>query len=393
MKKILRGIAMTMLFCTAMLHSESALQQLYDAGGKPPDVPMPKMPSGTSNKSAPPSKSTQQSTPSKSYHAPSTSAVIGATIFGTLLEGILFDSPTSKQPDPETLRLQAEQQRQAQEEAQRKAKEQEIHHQKLIGSFKSTPSASSTTEVATGSPLAFKTAKALDSSKIDTSSDESLRESASKPFDGGGSHTTFTNHWSPVSLSKTPLVIPKPIPLCQKGNCSWPTKTNSVTTTLPKAHISAKVINLSKLGNPSTPNPKEFIYAILGEPEKNNTKRYLILNRLSYLTREIGNELLMSIAMKIIESTPLGDQISLSKDVYDLAVDDMQNATKVATWLGSSQLDNPPEITSLSEAAKPFLLKAMGTSETFEEISSLISDATEVSGMAAKLSHIMKEMP
>lgn len=71
----------------------------------------------------------------------------------------------------------------------------------------------------------------------------------------------------------------------------------------------------------------------------------------------------------------------------------MESANKIAAWLGSTQLDNPPEITSLGEAAKPFLLKAMGTSESFEEISNLISDTSEVSGMSAKLSNIIKEMP
>jgi len=382
------------LFCFAsVLQGETALQQLYDAGGSPPEVPMPKMPSSTYNKSVPSSQSTPKSIPSKSYHAPSTSAVVGATIFGTLLEGLLFDSPSSNQPDPETLRLQAEQERQAQAEAQRKAQEQQIHHQNLMGSFKSTPSTSSTTESAAASPLAFKTAKALDAPKIDTSSDEALRESASKPFDGGGSHTTFANHGNPVFLNKTPLFIPKPVPLCQKGNCSWPIKTSSVTTTLPKAQIHAKTVDLSKLGNPSTPNPKEFIYTILGDPEKNSTKRYLILNRLNYLTREIGKELLISMTMKIIESTPLGDQFSLMKDVHDLAVDDMESASKVAAWLGSTQLDNPPEITSLSESAKPFLLKAMGTAESLEEMTELISDTNEVFGLSAKLTNILKEMP
>ena len=81
------------------------------------------------------------------------------------------------------------------------------------------------------------------------------------------------------------------------------------------------------------------------------------------------------------------------KDVYDLAVDDMENAHKVAAWLGSSQLDNPPEITSLSEASKPFLLKAMGTAESLEDITELISDTNEVFGLSAKLNAILKDMP
>lgn len=394
MKKSLRSVVMAILCFASTLQSESALQQLYDAGGQPQNVPMPSAPSGNYNRSnAPSSQNTQNTSPAKSYHAPSTSAIIGATIFGSILEEVLFDSPSSNQPDPETLRLQAEQQRQAQEEAQLKAKEQQIHHQNLMGSFKSIPSTSNTTEATSASHLTFKTANTPDTPKLDTSSDEALRESASRIFDGGRSHMIFAEHWSPVPLSKTPISIPNPVPLCQKGNCSWPTKSNFVTTTLPKAQIRTKTVSLSKLGNPAAPNPKEFIYTLLDNSEKNNDKHYLILNRLSYLTYEIGKELLISITMKIIESTPIGDKLSLIKDVHDLAVDDMESAGKVAAWLGSTQLDNPPEITSLGEAAKPFLLKAMGTSESFEEIASLISDASEVSGMSAKLSNIIKEMP
>lgn len=210
MKHLWRCFALV-LFIASTLQSESAFQQLLDAsGGRAPEVPMPKMPSGNYNQSAP---AVQKSAPVKTYRAPSTSAMVGATIFGALLENVLFDAPTSQQPDPETLRLQAEQQRQAQEEAARKAKEQQIHHQKLMGSFKSTPSTSSTTEE---TALAFKATHMPDAPKIDTRSDEAMRESASRPFDGGTAHATFSNHWKPVSLSKTPLSIPKSTPLCSR---------------------------------------------------------------------------------------------------------------------------------------------------------------------------------
>jgi hypothetical protein len=387
MKKCSFRIAMV-LCISSILYGESAFQQLLDAGGGAKNVPMPVMPSQNYNQSAP---AVQKSAPVKTYRAPSTSAMVGATIFGALLENVLFDTPASQQPDPETLRLQAEQQRQAQEEAARKAKEQQIHHQKLMGSFKSTPSTSTTTEE---TALAFKSTLMPDAPKIDTRSIEAMRESASRPFDGGATHATFSNHWKPVSLSKTPLSIPKSTPLCTNAKCSWPSKAQTVSTTLPKVQIQPKVVNLSALANPSTPNAKAFIEAILGEfPQKSSTKRYLILNRLSYLTKEIGKELLSSIAMKIIESTPLGDKLSLIKDVHDLAVDDMQNASKVAAWLGSTRLDNPPEITSLSEASKPFLLKSMGTSEAFEDVAELISNTNDVFGLSAKLSAIVKEMP
>lgn len=376
------------LFISSALHSESAFQQLLDAGGRAPEVPMPKMPSGNYNQSAP---AVQKSVPVKTYRAPSTSAMVGATIFGALLENVLFDSPSTQQLDPEILRLQAEQQRQAQEEAARKVKEQQIHHQKLMSSFKSTPSTSTTTEE---TALAFKATLAPDMPKIDTRSDEALRESASMPFDGGAAHGVFSSHWKPISLSKTPLSIPKSTPLCNHGKCSWPKKGQTISTTLPRVQIQPKVVNLSALANPQAPNAKALIETILGDSlQKSGTKRYLILNRLSYLTKEIGKELLSSITIKIIESTPIGDKLSLIKDVHDLAVDDMENASKVAAWLGSTRLDNPPEITSLAEASKPFLLKAMGTSEAFEDVAELISDTNDIFGLSAKLSTIFKEMP
>lgn len=373
-----------------LVYSESALQQLYDAAGGGANVPMPSNPSGYYNKSAP-SAPVQKSTPQKVYHAPSTSTVIGTTIFGALLENVLFDSMDS--PDPELLRQQAEQQRLAQEAAAQKAKEDQIKHNTLMRSFKATPSTSTTTE-ATASSLSFKTTQNGEPTSSSTLSDEALREAASRPFDGGAQHATFSAHWKPVPLGKASVIFPKASVLCQNGKCTWPTKATPVTTALPPTTTVTKTVNLSQLNMPSSPNPQGFITNIMGNiPPKKNTKNYLILNRLSYVAREVGKELFSSIAMTLIESTPLGDKLSLIKDVYDLAVDDMENAHKVAAWLGSSQLDNPPEITSLSEASKPFLLKAMGTAESLEDITELISDTNEVFGLSAKLNAILKDMP
>lgn len=381
-----------MVTLPTMVYADSALQQLYDAAGTgPSNVPMPSPPSGQYDRSAP-SQTIQKSAPRKVYKAPSTSAMVGATIFGALLENVLMDS-FNNQPDPEALKRQAEQERKAQEEAARKQKEAQIRHNTLMRSFKATPSTSTTTE-ATSPSLAFKTAQSMENTPSEALSDEALREAASRPFDGGSQHAVFANHWKPVALSKSPVVFPKASPLCLHGKCTWPTKTAHVNTTLPHAKVTTKIVNMSQLNMPSSPNPQAFITTMMGNASSpNNTKHYLILNRLSYLTREIGKELFSSIAMTLIESTPMGDKLSLIKDVYDLAVDDMENAHKVAAWLGSTQLDNPPEITSLSEASKPFLLKAMGTAESFEDITELISDTNEVFGLSAKLSNILKEMP
>lgn len=392
MKRYIIVWMLAMVTLPIMVCADSALQQLYDAAGSgPSNVPLPSLPSGQYDRSAP-SQTIQKTPPRKVYKAPSTSAMMGATVFGILLEGVLMDS-FDNQPDPEALKRQAEQERKAQEEEAHKQKEAQIRHNTLMRSFKATPSTSTTTE-ATTSSLAFKTAQGIENTPTKELSDEALREAASRPFDGGSQHAVFANHWKPVALSKTPVIFPKASPLCHNGKCTWPTKTVHVNTTLPSAKSIPKTISLTNLKMPSSPNPQEFISTMMGNTSlPKNTKHYLILNRLSYLTREIGKELFSSIAMTLIESTPMGDKLSLIKDVYDLAVDDMENAHKVAAWLGSTQLDTPPEITSLSEASKPFLLKAMGTAESLEEMTELISDTNEVFGLSAKLTNILKEMP
>lgn len=384
-------IVVSVLLClTPSLQCESALQQLYDAGGPPPNVPMPQTPSGYYQNSAPSSQSVPKSAPMKSYHAPSTSAVVGATIFGALLENMLFDSP-SNTPDPETIRKQQEQERQAQEEAKRQAIEAQKHHQTLMRSFKSIPSTTTTTE-ATASSLSFKTTQSLEASKIDTSSDEAMRESASKPFDGGTSHTALPNSWKPYALTKTPIAFSKPTPLCHNTQCLWP-KASSINTQLPQASIRHTPVSLATLGIPSGPNLQGFLNHIIVPQENRPEKFYVIVNQLNYLGKEVGKELLTSIAMKLLESTPIGQKIALVKDVHELALNDMEDANKVALWLGSRQIDTPPEITSLSQSAKPFLIRGIGASESFEKLSDLISDTNDVFDMSAKFSDILKKMP
>ncbi len=81
------------------------------------------------------------------------------------------------------------------------------------------------------------------------------------------------------------------------------------------------------------------------------------------------------------------------KDVHDLATNDMEDANKVALWLGSTQIDQPPEITSLANDAKPFLIRGISAQESYEKLSELISDTNDVFDMSAKFSDIIKNMP
>lgn len=389
------------IFCLSLwlasqtLDAESALQQLYDAGGSPPEVPMPQLKtqpynSGTSSSTAP--SKTPRSTSPKPSRAPSPAATVGATVFGALLESVLFDAP-SNEPDPETLRQQEEQQRQAQVAAKRQEQEAQKQHQNLMHSFKSVPVATTTTETTTpSSGLSFKTAQTLKETKIDTSSDEAMRESASRPFDGGASHTALPATWKPYPLGKTPISFSKPSILCQNKTCTWP-KATPLNATLPKATVRHTPINLAQIGIPTAPNSSTLLKTILTSKEQDATQFYVILNRLSYLGKEIGKELVTSIAMKLLESTPVGEKIALIKEVHDLATNDMEDANKVALWLGSTQIDQPPEITSLAEDAKPFLIRGISASESFEKLSELISDTNDVFDMSAKFSDIIKNMP
>ena len=381
-------------FSLSVLCAESALQQLYDAGGSPPEVPMPQLKtqpynSGTSSSS---SSSTSRSSTVKTSHAPSPATTVGVAVFGALLESVLFDAP-SNEPDPETLRQQQEQQRLADEAAKRQAQEAQKQHQNLMHSFKSVPATTTTTETtAPSSGLTFKTAQTDAKAPIDTSSYEAMRESASQPFDGGSSHVSLPSTWKPYALGKTPISFSKAIALCQNKQCTWP-QVSPINTTLPKATIRHTPINIAQLGTPSTPSPSTLLKTILASKEKDATQFYVILNRLSYLSKEIGKELLTSIAMKLLESTPAGEKIALMKDVHDLATNDMEDANKVALWLGSTQIDQPPEITSLANDAKPFLIRGISAQESYEKLSELISDTNDVFDMSAKFSDIIKNMP
>lgn len=388
------------IFCLSLwltsqtLDAESALQQLYDAGGSPPEVPMPQLKtqpynSGTSSTS---SSSTPRSTSPKPSRAPSPAATVGATVFGALLESVLFDTP-SNAPDPETLRQQEEEQRQAQEAAKKQEQEAQKQHQNLMHSFKSVPVATTTTETTSpSSGLSFKSAQTLKETKIDTSSNEAMRESASRPFDGGTSHMALPSTWKPYPLGKTSVSFSKPSVLCQNKACTWP-KATPLNTTLPKATVRHTPINLAQIGVPTAPNPSTLLKTILASKEQDTTQFYVILNRLSYFGKEIGKELLTSIAMKLLESTPAGEKIALMKEVHDLATNDMEDANKVALWLGSTNIDQPPEITSLTDDAKPFLIRGISAQDSFEKLGELISDTNDVFDMSAKFSDIIKNMP
>ena len=390
MKQVLARLSFTVCCTLPTLYAESALQQLYVAGGSPPEVPMPqlKTESYSGTKSSVPSSTSRSSTTKTSSRTPSPSATIGATLFGAVLESVLFDAPN--EPDPETVRQQQEQQRLEEETAKQQEQEANKHHQNLMHSFKSVPSTTTTTETTlSSSGLAFKTTTKV---PIDIHSYEAMRESASRPFDGGGSYTALPATWKPYPLGKAPISFSKASTLCQNKQCSWP-KATPLNTTLPKATVRHTPINLSSLGTPTTPNPGMLLKTILASKQDDTNSFFVILNRLSYLGKEVGKELLTSIAMKLLESTPAGEKLALIKEVHDLANNDMEDANKVALWLGSSRIDQPPEITSLADDAKPFLIRGISAQESYEKLAEVVSDTNEIFDMSEKFSNILKNMP
>ena len=97
--------------------------------------------------------------------------------------------------------------------------------------------------------------------------------------------------------------------------------------------------------------------------------------------------------MKLLESTPAGEKLALIKEVHDLANNDMEDANKEALWLGSSRIDQPPEITSLADDAKPFLIRGISAQESYEKLAEVVSDTNEIFDMSEKFSNILKNMP
>jgi hypothetical protein len=313
------------------------------------------------------------------------SMAIGAAVFGSLLEDLLF-SPSDSAPDPAVLRQQEEARRQAAEEAARRAEEERIRHEHLLSllttlplsrAFSATPGTQGTTD------LGLTALRSLDSpgdvgvavtERLDGNA-EQLRSLASQGWDTAD--TRFAVRWQPLPLTKS-VSLPLARPLCQNKHCAWPTDAGAKVPRLAKPKGTTHVLDQNALvqilnqpgKNYLSPDAALIAGLMARTPDQSGIfGRYVISERLQRFSGKAAKELIWVVVARLLEEKggTLGKGITLMRDVYDLASTDMQDAIKVAGWLGSTSTDAPPEITSPEEAAIPFLNRALGASEVFGE--------------------------
>ena len=408
MRRISTLVVCTTLACLALpALAQSALGQAAAAGRSytPPPVSKPVCVAycGGSTRTAP---RTTTKLPSYGYKP---SMAIGAAVFGSLLEELLS---ADSAPDPEVLRRQEEERRQAEVEAQRRAEEERVRHEHLLASLKSlplarsftaTPGTQGTTELgltALRSLDAPTTAGSTAADALDGTA-EKLRSDASLGWDTA--ETRFAVRWQPLPLAKL-ATLPLIRPLCQDQRCTWPVDAGSKIARLAQPRSATHSLDrdavvqlLRKPGNAGLSPEAALIAGLMARiPETPGASgRYVISERLKQFSSNAAKELIwVIVARGLEESGTLGKGITLMRDVYDLASTDMQDAIAVAGWLGSASTDAPPEITSPEEAAIPFLNRALGTSEVFgKNAAEYASAGIDASQLANKLLSLWRNSP
>lgn len=408
--------ASCLLGCSANVAWAGALDQATgwaDPSYRPGNIPTPTFKcvencgTGTSTKTPSPRTTTVKRSPSYGYKP---SMAVGAAVFGSLLESVLFAPPSG--PSPAELRRQEEARRQAEEEARLRAEEERLRHEHLLASLKSLPltrsftatqSAQGTTELGLTALNALDSPGALANSirgPLDGAA-EKLRSEASLGWDTAAD-TRFAVRWQPLPLSKS-ATIPFSRALCQQKQCSWPSEPGNKLPSISKQKDSKHVLGRDEvvqlLRKPSAAGLAPDAALITGlmtrDPDPPGLlARYLMDERLKKFAREAGKELLWVFVARLLDEKggTLGKGITLMRDVNELATTDMKDAISVAGWLGSSNLENPPEITSPEEASIPFLNRALGTSTVFGEgAANYVSAGIDATQLANKLLSLWKE--
>jgi hypothetical protein len=375
--------------------AESAYDQAKALAGpnyRPPDLPTPQMQCETcgSSRSVTPRTTTRSAPARTTRSAPAISpgATLGAAIFGSLLQQALSFEPDDR-PDPAEQARQEAARRQAEEEAKRRAAEEEARHRALLASLKAVPLPSpSAPAVADG--LGLKALAALDAPQ----SAESLRDSASLGWDTP--RLRLAVRFQPIAVSAA-LPVHAPQTVCTAAGCRWPAADKPVAARIATGPArlrrpdTATLADLLAAARQRRGDPREPVIAWMAEqPPQPGAQLVAQWRRLRDQTRQTVIALFWALGGQVIEAVvPGGKMITLGKDVYELTDQSLLDAAKVAGWLGSADLDAPPEIVSVEEAAKPFLSRGFTEQELIPEI---VRDAytvlTEADNLAKKLMSI-----
>lgn len=365
--------ALAALFSAAAL-AQSAWEQAKEMAGphyRPPELPTPKMECVTCGSRSAPAPKTTPSAPAKrtakSAPALPLGATMGMALFGSLLQQA-FDPGIDTGPDPAERARQEEARRRAEAEAMRRAAEEEARHRALMASLKSAP----VPAVRASPPAGRLGLKALAASETPQGI-ESLREAAGVGWDTPDMRFAVRHRPLPVSEA-LPAHVPQIV--CDASGCRWPSAgapaAVRVTPGPTRVHRpdGPAIVDLLAAGQKPQANPRDLVMAQLAElPPEKDARLVAQLRRLRDKARQTAVALFWAVGGLFIEEfVPGGKELMLMKDVYELADQSLEDAVKVAGWLGSIDTDAPPEIVSIEEAAKPFLVRGITEQERIPEI-------------------------
>jgi hypothetical protein len=301
---------------------------------------------------------------------------VGGAILGSFLGGLLSPlEENANTPDPAKQARAAAAQQAAEAEARRRAAEAEERHRALIGSLKGlgNPPAGPPTSAAGNLPL--KSPATL----------ESLRSQAGAGWDTAALQPDIRLE---VRYPALPLAggsdRPQPVPLCTAKDCRWP---QNAAVRLPpakvkrSARIPADSPTLAALLAAASRRPDAPARAMaLAWAELRGGKRtlgeYVLTESLRDTAGKLGKSAgeLLSIWGVSAAEEAFGKPVKALEylhDVFELAQTTLDDAGKAAGWLGSTALEDVPELTPLPESAKPFLLYGAPELENLAQVGDL----------------------
>jgi hypothetical protein len=390
---------------SAPVFADSAYDQLLQqAGGAAPSVPEVSAPRCVGNCGSVPRASAPR-TPTTHTYGYNPAVDIGATIFGSILESVLFAPEPQSGPDPATLRRQEEARKQAEAEAKRRAAEEEARHRRLMASLKSmplpehytaVPGAQGTTEIKLKSLSALEGVQGPQPG-AGSNEPEQLRADASLGWDTAAAvDTRFAIRFQPMPVSGAPL---QPVyhAFCHNKSCNWPTETGATlpavtaqkgVTQVPRRD---EIVNLLRQSSMKSGYIGAAVISGIMADAPPAQGRYILDERLNRFSVSAGKELAKEwfwlLTARLLENErTLQQGIDLTHKVYELGSQDMSDAVKAANWLGSSQTDGLPEITTVPDASLPFLQSALDATTVFgESATQLVYAGIETHGLASNL--------
>lgn len=379
-------------------HAQSAWEQAKELAGpnyRPPAVPMPQMKCETCGARAAPAATApaQRNVVPTRPAAPSLDpgVAVGAAIFGSFLQGIFTPFEMSPALDPAALARQEAARRQAEEDARRRMVEEEARHAALLRSLKAAPQdGRSGVAQPAGDTPALKALAELDAQR----QGEAMRWAASQGWEGA--EDEFAARYR--ILAASPAVVSlAAVPLCANRACRWPEPTKPIGPVITIAENKAVRLGQDAVGawkraGDDSPRSMRAVleWQMMREiPTEAAKGRWQLIREHQTQLRDSLKELAMAWVIIAVDTYggTIGKGLLLMKDTYELAKQDFEDAAKAAQWLASPHTTVAmPEVTSIEEAAQPFLYRGITEQEKLaEEARVAFGVVTDATTLAKKL--------